>query len=273
MSGDDQLIVHFDAPPVVEVIAGVALHGMGPQAAPLLAAFWKERLRDRFPIVEEQPAYSPPIEQFDAPVATTPSFEISSSFPGARLLVSEPARAELIQLQPGWFACNWRKVQPTAKYDHWPARQDAFNHWFGELLAYIADSGAPPPDVRQCEVTYVNHIYPNAVWATHADFAKVFTTTLASPSVGNLEQLTAQAQVALTGDDGLPKGRLHIKILPAFGRDGRTPLYVLELTARGASGSQTDFFSQGREAIVRTFVDITTLEMQEQWKKRGSNQP
>lgn len=257
-------------PPVVEVIAGVAFDGMGPDAGPLMGAFWKERLRERFPVVQQQPPYSPPIEQFGAPQQMTHTLELSSEFPGARLLASTPDRQELVQLQPGWFACNWRKVQPTDDYDHWPARRASFDLWFSELSEYMASAGSALPKIKQCEVTYVNHIHPNRVWSDLADFGRVFSASLGTVSVGSLEQLTAQAQFRIHDDAGSPCGRLHVKILPAYGRDGRTPLYVFELTARGFTDGGVlpeDFLDRGRKAIVRAFLDLTTPEVQAEWKR------
>ena len=265
-----ELIVHFDAPPVVEVVAGVAFEGMGPEAGALMAAFWKERLREQFPLVEEQPPYAPPIEQFGTAVQSSNfTFQLGTGFPGARLLASTADRQELIQLQPGWFACNWRKVQATDEYDHWPKRRAAFDKWFNELSDFLTSADAKPPKITQCEVTYVNHIYPGPVWSQHAHFERIFVSSFGKLGKGRLEQITAQAQFTI-GDENQPSGRLHVKILPAYAKDGLTPLYVLELTARGIASSgraPTDFLGLGRAAIDSLFLEITTSEMQAEWKR------
>lgn len=269
-----ELIVNFEAPPVVEVVAGVALEDVGAETGALMAAFWKERLRKKFPLLEQQPPYVPSLEQFgNAVQSPNLIFQLGAGFPGARLLASTTDRQELIQLQPGWFACNWRKVQASHEYDHWPKRRADFDKWFNELVNYLASVGARAPKVTQCEVTYINHIYPGAVWRQHSHFERIFASSLGQPGKSRLEQITAQAQFTI-GDVHQPAGRLHVKILPAYAKDGRTPLYVLELTARGTApsgGPPTDFLNLGREAIVGMFLEITTPEMQAEWKRVKDN--
>jgi hypothetical protein len=72
-------IVSFRRPPVVEVVAGVAFEGLGPDAGPLLGAFWKECLRQQFPTLQQQPPYSPPDEQFPPELsAGVPKFHFST---------------------------------------------------------------------------------------------------------------------------------------------------------------------------------------------------
>jgi len=265
-----ETIVTFTNPPVVEVVAGVAFDGVDPLLGPMLAAFWKEQLRDRFPVVQHQPPYTPPVEQFPTGGAVPGlSFEFGLALPASRLWVQSRDGQELLQLQPGYFACNWRKVQPSGEYDRWLKRRSAFKRWFEMLSDYLVAEGNGQPKVTQCEVTYVNHIRPGASWSRHSEFNKVFAVTASTPADYPPEQISTELQLALVDGDQA-YGRLHIKILPAFDRDGKTPLYVLELTARGAPsddgvGGATAFLDRGREAIDRTFVAITTGAMHLDW--------
>ena len=265
-----ETIVSFTAPPVVEVVAGVAFEDVDPTLGPLLAAFWKERLRDRFPRLQQQPPYFPPVEQF-ATGGVSPSFslELGSAFPAARLWVSSNDGQELLQLQPAYFACNWRKVQPADEYDRWSKRRQAFERWFTMLSEFLAAEGSGHPKVTQCEVTYVNHIRAGKVWHRHSDFRDVFAGDWSLPGGYPLEQLSAQLQLLMTQDDQ-PYGRLHVKVLPAFDRDGSTPLYVFELTARGEPLGDGPvgggaFLDRGREAIDRAFLAMTTQQMHAEW--------
>jgi len=261
-------IVSFASPPVVEVVAGVAFDGQSAEAAALLAAFWKEELRQRFPSLQQQPPYTPPDEQFPSDGRAI-RFNLMTGLPAARLWAQSNDGQELLQLQSGWFACNWRKVQPNGEYDRWQRRRAAFERYFTSMSDYLTREGAGQPKVRQCEVTYINHITASAVWSDHAEFSKIFTV---SPGAGlpyPIEQASFQAQFVLE-QDGKPYGRLHVKILPAFGPDGKSPLYVLELTARG--GPQGDgiegalaFLDLGREAVDRTFVALTSDAMHKEW--------
>lgn len=261
-------IVSFASPPVVEVVAGVTYDGPTAEEGALLAAFWKEHLRRQFPSFQQQPPYSPMDEQFPLGGRSI-NLNLIPGLPAARLWAQSSDGQEVLQLQPGWFACNWRRVQSGGEYDRWPSRREAFKRNFTALADYLAQEGAGQPKVRQCEVTYINHITASKVWSKHSDFANIFKL---SPHVNTsypLEQASYQSQFRLERN-GEPYGRLYAKILPAFGTDGRTPLYVFELTARGMPlGDGVEgalaFLDLGRQAIDLTFVALTTEAMHQEW--------
>jgi hypothetical protein len=84
-----------------------------------------------------------------------------------------------------------------------------------------------------------------------------------------IEQISAQAQFLLE-TEGEPYGRLYAKFLPAFAADGKSPLYVLELTARGAPrgndiNGALEFLDLGRTAVDLTFIALTTTSMHDEW--------
>ncbi len=68
-----------------------------------------------------------------------------------------------------------------------------------------------------------------------------------------------------------PLGRLHVSIQPGWRKPDNAPIYVLELTARGAptgigmEGAQS-FFDVGHDWIVRGFRDLTTSDMHKIWR-------
>jgi uncharacterized protein (TIGR04255 family) len=263
-------IVSFTSPPVVEVVAGVAFEGLSTETSALLAAFWKEHLREKFPSLQQQPPYSAPDERFPGNGRSFSfNLNLGSAFPAARLWVQSSDGQQLLQLQPGWFACNWRKVDTGQEYDRWQSRRTTFRQYFTELSDYLAAEGAGQPKIRQCEVTYINHIIPSAVWSRHPDSATIFSFSPPANTPYPLEQMSAQLQFALI-QDGVPYGRLHAQVTPAFGPDGIAPLYVFELTARGAPlgddiNGALAFLDRGREAVDRTFVALTTDTMHKEW--------
>lgn len=273
MIGGTETVVSFESPPVVEVVAGAALTGPGPDAMPIFAAFWKERLREAFPVIQQQSPYSPPIEQFE-PVAAGPTFTMNFGImtPAVRLWAQSHDGSSLIQLQPDYFACNWRKVQPSHEYDRWPSRRAAFAKWLSLLSQYLLDSDVGEPKVSQCEVTYINHITAGRGWEAHADYSRVFNISSDVSGLPAVEQLTAQLRFILHANK-VPYGRLYANITPAYAPDGRTPLYVLELTARGfpvgdgLEGALT-FLDRGRQAVDLAFVALTTEAMHREWGLR-----
>jgi hypothetical protein len=56
-----------------------------------------------------------------------------------------------------------------------------------------------------------------------------------------------------------PIGRLHTDVQPALRATDNRPMYVMNLTARGMYGTGFDFFDVGRQWIVRSFEQITTV--------------
>jgi uncharacterized protein (TIGR04255 family) len=255
--------VSFDSPPVVEVLAGVQLTGLGAEGQALLAAFWKDRLRSDFPHVEVQPPYVPTREAG----ALIPSFLMPERFPHSRLWVSSEDQQELLQLQPEWFACNWRRVRPNDEYDRWTNRRASFSRHFSALLAYFADAGVTVPIASHCEVTYINHFQAEHQEAKRFLAGDVFQTVPLA-----LERMAVEASFEISSA-GTRIGVLHLRFLPALAKDGRTSLYALELTARGAPlgpgiNGVLAFLDAGRKAIDRTFVDVTSQSMHEVWGMR-----
>jgi uncharacterized protein (TIGR04255 family) len=259
-------------------VAGVVFDAPDAETTAILGSFWKERLSTDFPTLQQQPPYYPPIERLSPPkqsVDLARSFD--SAFPSARLWAMSPDGNELLQLQPGWFACNWRRVKPDSEYDKWPQRRRAFSKWFNEFVLYMEEAANKDVLIRQCEVTYVNHIDISNEEHVHSRITDIFNGIGGLNAIQGLEQATFQASHLLTNEvTGQPYGRLHVKITPVFGSNGQTELYAFELTARGQSpGSYSDagqgmlaFMDYGRAAIDHAFLALTSGKMHEQWGVR-----
>jgi uncharacterized protein (TIGR04255 family) len=243
-----------------------------------LIDFWITELRSAYPILEFQEPYSAPIEQLDVPILDAAALSSAMVRPttGPRIWVWTSNREQVVQLQPGWFACNWRKTTEGSHYRHWPERRQDF----AQILQRFRDFLLKTQEgfrwaVSQCEVTYVNHITPNEQWKTHADFERIFAVAFGRKATEKLEQLALEVQYALELDERRV-GRLHVKVTPAFFRASGQPVYILELTARGSpvSSSGEDvlaFLDSGRRVIVNTFLDITKPEMHGAWKRVNQN--
>lgn len=267
----DEVIVSFTQPPVVEVIAGVAFDGLPVEGGAHLAAFWASKLRPQFPNMQLQAPYFPPAELFGGtPEGAMSVLQLGSAAPLTRYWAADTDEQELLQLQPGWFACNWRKVQPEGGYDRWPRRRQAFAKWWDQLQKYCEEEGVAKLRPTQYEVSYINHIKATSVWSSHAEAGAIFRLSMPNAALEAFETFAAELRFTITDDE--PLGRLHVRIAPAFDRDGR-PLYLFELTARGPVNGEDQntlltTMDRGREAIVRAFLDLTTPEAQEEWGKR-----
>jgi uncharacterized protein (TIGR04255 family) len=260
-------IVAFDRPPVVEVVAAVSFDGLSNDQSAYLGAFWKDMLRDRYPTFQNQGRYEPTVEQFDDAAFAVNQFTFTAGLPQPRLWASSLDGQQLLQLQPDWFACNWRKVKPHDEYDRWPARREAFAHWFAAFARYIEAEGLGPIKVTQAEVTYINHIRAGRSAADLGRFGSIFTLGPAGLETSP-EQVTLNTQFRYqVADDQY--GRVRVTVNPALSPQGEY-LYNFELTARGpvAGGdllSALTFMDHARAQIDRTFVAMTTAEIQKSW--------
>ncbi len=197
-----------------------------PTEALALAEFWRARLADTFPNFAVQPPYSAPVEQFDQRFGIPDfSLDLSSIPPPVRMWLSNATGDELVQLQPNWMACNWRKVSPPdATYGRWQARRRQFEQIFGDLHGWLRLRGTPL-SANQCEVTYINHIRPEAgLWNSHSEAHRIFVGIgEITPAAGvRVEQTESTSQFIFDAVDG-GIGRLHIKVQPAFDQKDGSP--------------------------------------------------
>lgn len=274
--GTDRIVTYL-RPPVAEVVASVRFDDMSYPSYFSLGSLWAASFRDQFPNLEPKAPYDVPDESFaprSSPAQLAMQFATVPPLP--RLWLTDPSGDELVQLQRGWFATNWRRVQPTSEYDRWSKRRAAFDKHWQTLTAWLMErQDAPRP--TQCEVTYINHIYTDAgLWESHDQAQRVFSFgPLGSVGSGlTLEQFTWQASFLMPGQGG-PGGRVHVSIQPAQdGASGR-PLVVLEITARcplgGTLGAPvSEALDRGRAAVVSTFMSVTSTEAQQIWGRDDS---
>jgi uncharacterized protein (TIGR04255 family) len=266
----------FTNPPVTEVVIGARFEHPSNYALRPLARLADSFAGGGFSRVQEQPAYEAPAERFGQPLRTTGvSMELRAGLPPVRYWFLNGIGDELLQLQPNWFACNWRKVAPNAAYGRWEPRWEAFNRWLVEAEQHLADE---PLLFDQVEVTYINHIDSQGVWREHSDSHRVFAVTVNPARPGDdFLPPPAQTLVDLTYEitqesDENPIGRLHVTVKPGFKRPGGEPIFVMNLTARGFPPSPgldgvRRFAEIGHEWIVRGFAELTSPEMHEAWNR------
>jgi hypothetical protein len=119
-------------------------------------------------------------------------------------------------------------------------------------------------------VTYVNHIVAGEGWNSLSEFDKVFTcwNQPSLPCPGRPDGIAFQVRFPITGPDGKWIGRLHVDVQPALRLPDTRPMFVMNLTARGMTGSNFDFFDIGRQWVVNSFIKLTTDHMHNIWRKK-----
>lgn len=271
------MIADFAAPPVVEVVTAVRFSPMRQETFLAFASFWRDAWRDDFPGFELQGPYESPVERFSevAPQAPSLSFEFPPVMLLPRAWVSSTDGQHLLQVQRDWFAANWRRHGGTAEatYPHWPARRAEFEHRWAEFSGWALAQGESLASV-QCEVTYINHIAPvEGIWTSHGDVERVLPgLSVGSGLPARAEQVALRSQHVVAAEGDLPQARLHVSLTPAFGGPGEPkPIYVLELTVRGAPASDGDFGKfgdRGRRVIVESFISMTSSELRKAWGQK-----
>lgn len=266
----------FGEPPVTEVVLSVQFERLPGFRMAHIGLLW-EQFRHDFPKLEEHPLLEPVVESFESEMpAPIKGFRIRAfeTPPLARAWFLNDAGTQLIQVQPDRFIHNWRKVHDQEVYPRYEAIRDAFTEELERFSKFVELEGLGSLQFNQCEVTYVNHINSGSIWTKHAELPKIvrFWNDLEDLFLPEPDDVSFNVRHIIRGLDGIPAGRLYISLQPGWRIDDKTPLYVLELTARGAPRAPgitgvTTFLDIGREWIVRGFAAITTPKMHSTWRR------
>jgi uncharacterized protein (TIGR04255 family) len=279
LGSHDEVALTFERPPVVEVATAVSFERLPATASVHFGAFWAAVLADEFPQVQELAPHIPQIERFGQPVlAPELPLTFTQEFPSRRFWFVNNSGEELLQLQPDWLAANWRKVSPDAKYGKWASRRKTFERFYSRLDAYLSQVGVGHLEPRQCELTYINHIVPGIVLADQSDFEKVLNI-VRSVELGpriRPERVEIGQHYVISDEQERPIGRLHIVVRPGYLDQNKTPIYQLELTARGAPNTPDldgtlSFFDRSHDIISQAFTEVTTNEVLAEWGIHESN--
>jgi len=268
----------FSQPPVVEVVVAVAF-----EPAPALALDAGSIYRTVFNPGgfirwEEKAPYDPPIERFGGR-ARIPEvrFSVLGTPPSPRLWFMNATGSELVQLQRGWFARNWRKMPEAQAYPRYASIREPFERELRLIDAHCTEADGTAIVPTQCEVTYVNHISGLGIWTQLGEVDKVSKLWRHPESfLPTPEQVQFLASFVITSVVGAqPVGRLHVSLGPKPEGASDSPELSLTLTARGAPlGDGIDgvmrFLDLGHEWIVRGFKAMAAPEMLEAWGEAGS---
>jgi uncharacterized protein (TIGR04255 family) len=271
----------YENPPVIEVVASVQFEPLAALNVVHLGLLW-QRFRHSFPKVEPKPPIAPVVERLGVRVPLNQNqfqLQVSDEYVIPRLWFINEAGDELLQIQQDRFIRNWRAVadlgKPYPRYeDHVRPR---FVQDYRAFQQFLQDELGTQAEPNQCEVTYINHIFPNGGWASHKDLHAVFRGWAAvygdavEPSI---ESINCRVVHLLNDRDGEFLGRLHVALQSVFKtQPSELPLFALTLTARGRPTSDGEqgvlgFLDAGRRAIVTAFDNMTTPEMHKIWGKR-----
>jgi uncharacterized protein (TIGR04255 family) len=265
----------FKKPPIVELALGVQFDTLPNLKSSHFGAWWSN-LRKEFPRIEEYPPLPEVVETFDASISIPKSFEL-------RLVSHNPVRywflkdsgRELIQIQANRLIVNWRKINDNDSYPRFHSVRDLFSKTLASFCDFLDENNLGPLIPNQCEVTYVNHIRHGEGWKTHDQFGDVFAFYSGIMSDSHLkspEAINTNMTFIFSDESQKPIGRFHVDIASQYRIDDKSPIFAMNLTARGAPISKDikgvlQFLELGHERGVRGFTSLTTAKMHKIWER------
>jgi uncharacterized protein (TIGR04255 family) len=248
--------LRFASPPVVEVACGTLFHALPKLRIAHIGIFW-QLVRDAFPIADEA---SPLI---DAAGLGRGFVELPfGGMPMARTWLRSADDTALIQLQRDRFVYNWKGSSDDKPYPSYDRVIAEFERYLSLFEEFIEREELGALNMRQLELTYVNHIPLNSLEpgdsvlidhrreATERRFLPepsgfTWTTSYQLPNAAGELSVIAQNARALTGGE---------------------PLIKLDLSARGLNEAGTNlrnWFDIAHTWITSGFVDITSQTAQQ----------
>lgn len=260
----------YERPPVIEVIYGIQFDPLKEWRTPLIGALWQSIKLD-YPKFKEMPVLAPVIERFDQTIPTeTAALEFLDGPPLPRLFFLGSPENWVMQVQNDRFLHNWKRMNEDDAYPRFGTVSDRFFAAWDRFNTFLGSQEIAAPNITQLELTYINHI---PVEKNRNTIEEIQTDLVDVGWQDDHKFLPKPETVTWTSSFLLPdkQGRLHASMRPAQRRKDKTPVLLLELTARGIphatdSASIRSWFTMGREWIVRGFADLTRVTVQrERW--------
>lgn len=264
----------YEKPPVIEVVYGIQFAPLPELRTPLIGLLWQS-IKSEYPKFQEMPVLSPVIERFDQEGKTEQAtLELLEGAPLPRMFFLDSNENWVMQIQNDRFLHNWKKVKDTDVYPRYGVVSDRFFKAWDRFCEFSRSEGVSQPKINQLELTYINHIPVPGNRTVTEEIAAVFPDIFWRTNRGFLP---APESLAWKTSFLFPKnqGRLHISLRHVLRRKDKIPTLLLELTARGVPSTLEpshvrDWFSLGREWIVRGFSDLTDLSVQKNiWSRKA----
>ncbi|MEA5448794.1 TIGR04255 family protein [Leptolyngbya sp. CCNP1308] len=263
MTETSQTLPDFEEPPVVENVIGVEFNELNDWSIMSFAEFWQV-IQEEYPRYETQP-----------PVTTTSvqDLVLEYGFPGkfpVRFWFHHSSEAQLLQVQSDRFLYNWRKYITEGTYPRYEKtiRPEFIKEWT-RFCDFLQQKGIESPQVKKCEITYVNHFEKSREWESLEDMPEMFRfwqKGISSVFLPSASSLAFQIVYPIPEIDG----SLLVNMQPALRNSDSKDIIQLSLTAVGKPNSSTledvlDCLDTERQWIVNSFLDITTERMHEIW--------
>lgn len=259
--------LHFDRPPIIEVVCGLMFEPLKELLAPHLGLLW-ERFKPAYAMCKEAPPLAIQIETEAGTVSEAEFLEVP---PLPRIMFEEPQGNGVLQIQRDRFHHNWRRQSLEDVYPHFEEVFSLFQMRLDTFRAFLAEAGLGKMAIKQYEITYVNHIPRGDGWETTADIGNVFPDF----SWRRDDKRSEPSSINWRASFKLPSGRLHTTIRNATRISDSKEIILFDLTARGIGEDRTDedmeqWFRNSHDEIVKAFAEMTSPELQTAtWRVRA----
>jgi len=267
-----QSLPSYRKPPVIETALSVQFNPIKGFGNAHLGLFWQQ-MREQYPKWNDAEPIEPQEEAFGGLRQGLPSFRFATGHRGVRLQMISPDEHLMVQVQNGRLVYNWRRLDEH-QYPRWKQVFPGFQEALSSFNGFLKSENLPGIVSTQWEVTYVNKIIRGREWEDYKEWADVVPGLLGTA----IRSETAHFEtVGTSWHFILPDktGRLHVDMTHGFDspEEDAEEFLILQLTARGGIDEENDRnlewgLSQGHEAIVYSFTEITGKTAQEKiWKR------
>jgi uncharacterized protein (TIGR04255 family) len=264
-------LINYENPPLIEVVCGIMFKPITTLLTPHFGVLW-ERFKSEYPNCREVAPLTAVIEQFGSEREVAIGFTDVPPLP--RIWFIHKEENGIIQVQRDRFIINWRKVRAEDEYPRYHHVNNLFRKSLSQFEAFLKENKIGEIAHLQYEMTYINHIPQKEGWETLEGIGELFPDF----------PYRSHGKRILPGPEGinfrmrfeLPNqaGRLHVNVRSAELTPTKTPIILLELTARGIGPDKTGegmwkWFDLAHEWIVYGFADLTSEEVQRKiWKRK-----
>ncbi len=260
--------IKFENPPITELVVSLFHLPLPELKAQHIGIYW-DRVRNKYPLCQQQHlVINDPSQQFIG----VPG-EI---FPLPRFWFYSDDHPTLVQVQRNAFMLNWRRLPsfPLSEYPHYETVIKDFWQELEDYKVFIQEHIERKLDpIQRCELTYVNLIPPNEIFANEGQLLKVLPPAASFYDIQTNDRqfvgLNATAVYRVNPS-------LQIDLALRLGRrpEINEPALALELKAYGVPSDLSldgarAWYDSAHDATYKLFLDATAKQVQETiWKPR-----
>lgn len=257
----NQTLPSFEAPPVIETLLGVEFDPIEQWGTPYFGLYWHQ-------IKAEYPQFDvkPPLDSSSITIDELESLDIP-----LRCWFYAEESPKLIQIQNNRFLYNWRKYITNTEYPRYANTREEFKFEWLRFCDFLKSNEIEPPNVKRCEIAYVNHIEKGQGWETMADLSDIFSGFSLNTS-SKLLPVPETLEFTLTYLMPDKKGRLNIQLEQVIREEDGREILQLQLAAIGKPTSTEiedilQWLDFARGYVLQSFVDFTSIKLHDIWKK------